>query len=103
MNPPLTIHTLTDGGQAAADVARLIAAFLDGATTTLELAQYDFDLGAETAAIVGDAIPRAHARGVRVRLVYNVDHRKPIPVPPPPSPDETLIRSLPVEAKAIAG
>jgi phosphatidylserine/phosphatidylglycerophosphate/cardiolipin synthase-like enzyme len=103
MNPPLTIHTLTDGGQAAADVARLIAAFLDGATTTLELAQYDFDLGAETAAIVGDAIRRAHARGVRVRLVYNVDHRKPIPVPPPPSPDETLIRSLPVEAKAIAG
>ncbi len=80
-----------------------IAAFIDEAKRTLELAQYDFELGAETAAIVGDAIRRAHDRGVRVRLVYNVDHRKPIPVPPPPSPDETLIRSLPVEAKAIAG
>jgi phosphatidylserine/phosphatidylglycerophosphate/cardiolipin synthase-like enzyme len=103
MNPPVTIRTLTDGGQAAADVAREVAAFLDGAGRTLELAQYDFELGAETAAIVGDAIRRAHARGVRIRLVYNVDHRKPIPVPPPPSPDETLIRSLPVDAYAIAG
>src|SRR5437763_1748326 len=103
MNPPVTIHTLTDGGQAATDVATQIAAFLDGATRTLELAQYDFDLGSQTAAIIGDAIRRAHERGVRVRLVYNVDHRKPIPVPPPSSPDETLIRSLPVDAQAIAG
>src|SRR6184192_1021009 len=103
MNPPVTIRTLTDGGQTAVDVATQIAAFLDGAKRTLELAQYDFDLRTETAAIVGDAIRRAHDRGVVVRLVYNVDHRKPIPVPPPPSPDETLIRSLPVEAKAIAG
>jgi phosphatidylserine/phosphatidylglycerophosphate/cardiolipin synthase-like enzyme len=38
-----------------------------------------------------------------VRLLYNVDHRNPIPVPPPCSPDEELIRSLPLEAKAIAG
>src|SRR4051794_21020020 len=103
MNPPVTIRTLTDGGQPATDVAALVAAFVDRATTTLDLAQYDFDLGRETAAIVGGAIRRAHDRGVHVRLVYNVDHRKPIPVPPPPSPDETLIRSLPVEATPIAG
>jgi phosphatidylserine/phosphatidylglycerophosphate/cardiolipin synthase-like enzyme len=103
MNPPVTIRTLTDGGQAAVDVAAQVAAFLDGANRTLELAQYDFDLGPKTAAIVGDALRRAHERGVRVRLVYNVDHRKPIPVPPPPSPDESLIRSLPVDATAIAG
>jgi phosphatidylserine/phosphatidylglycerophosphate/cardiolipin synthase-like enzyme len=103
MNPPVTIRTLTDGGQTAPDVAALVAEFLDGARETLDLAQYDFELGAETATIVGDAIRRAHARGVRIRLLYNVDHRKPIPVPPPPSPDEALIDSLPVEATAIAG
>jgi phosphatidylserine/phosphatidylglycerophosphate/cardiolipin synthase-like enzyme len=103
MNPPVTIRTLTDGGQTAVDVATEIAAFLDEAKRTLDLAQYDFDLGTETAAIVAAAISRAHDRGVRIRLVYNVDHRKPIPVPPPPSPDETLIRSLPVEARGIAG
>jgi phosphatidylserine/phosphatidylglycerophosphate/cardiolipin synthase-like enzyme len=103
MNPSVTIRTLTDGGQTAVEVATQVAAFLDKAERTLELAQYDLDLGPETAAIVGDAVRRAHERGVRVRLVYNVDHRKPIPVPPPPSADETLIRSLPLEAQAIAG
>jgi len=103
MNPPVTIRTLNDGGQTAVDIASEIAAFVDEAGRTLELAQYDFGLGPETSAIVGAAIRRAHDRGVRIRLVYNVDHRKPIPVPPPPSPDETLIQSLPVEAKRIAG
>jgi len=103
MNPPVTIRTLTDGGQTAVDIASEIAAFIDGAERTLELAQYDFELGPQTSAIVGGAVRRAHDRGVRIRLVYNVDHRKPIPVPPPPSPDETLIQSLPVEAKRIAG
>jgi phosphatidylserine/phosphatidylglycerophosphate/cardiolipin synthase-like enzyme len=103
MNPPVTIRTLTDGGQTAIDVASEIAGFIDEAQRTLDLAQYDFELGPETSAIVGAAIRRAHDRGVRIRLVYNVDHRKPIPVPPPPSPDETLIQSLPVEAKRIAG
>jgi phosphatidylserine/phosphatidylglycerophosphate/cardiolipin synthase-like enzyme len=103
MNPPVTIRTLTDGGQTPPDVAREIATFLDGAKRTLDLAQYDFDLGPETAAIVGDAIRRAHDRGVHVRLVYNVDHRRPIPVPPPSSPNEDLIRSLPLEATPVSG
>src|SRR5205085_11499162 len=103
MNPRIEIRTLTDGGQTAVEIAHAVAAFLDGAKRTLDLAQYDFDLGRETAAIVGDAIRRAAVRGVRIRLAYNVDHRKPIPVPPPPSPDERLIESLPVEAVAIPG
>jgi phosphatidylserine/phosphatidylglycerophosphate/cardiolipin synthase-like enzyme len=102
-NPPVTIRTLTDGGQTAREIATAVAAFLDGAERSLELAQYDFDLGPESAAIVGDAIRRAAARGVHVRLAYNVDHARPVPVPPPPSPDETLIESLPLEAIPIAG
>jgi len=103
MTERLEIRTLTDGGQQPVEIARAIAAFLDGATASLELAQYDFNLGPETAAIVGDSIRRAAARGVRIRFAYNVDHANPIPVPPPPEPDVALIASLPVEAKAIAG
>src|SRR3954451_11992113 len=103
MNDRIEIHTLTDGGQQPKDVARIVAAFIDAAERALDLAQYDFHLGPETAAIVGDAIRRAAARGVRVRFVYNVDHANPIPVPPPPEPDVQLIASLPVEGKAIAG
>jgi phosphatidylserine/phosphatidylglycerophosphate/cardiolipin synthase-like enzyme len=103
MSERIEIRTLTDGGQQPVEIARAIAAFLDGATSSLELAQYDFNLRPETAAIVGDAFRRAAARGVRIRFAYNVDHANPIPVPPPAEPDVTLIASLPVEAKAIAG
>ena len=103
MSERIEIRTLTDGGQEPAEIARAVAAFLDGAERTLDLAQYDFHLGPETAAIVGGAIRRAAARGVRIRFAYNVDHANPIPVPPPPEPDVQLIATLPVDGKAIAG
>ena len=80
-----------------------MAAFLDGAGHTLDAAQYDFNLGPETAGIVGDAFRRAKARGVETRFVYNVDHGLPIPVPAPPEPDVQLIGSLPVDGRPIAG
>ena len=99
----ITISTLTDGGQRALDIAGAIAAFLDGASGTLDLAQYDFDLGPETAAVVGDAFRRAAARGSHIRFAYNVDHAMPIPVPPPPRPDQALIARFRVAALPIAG
>lgn len=103
MSERIEIRTLTDGGQQPVETAHAIASFLDGAKSSLELAQYDFNLGPETAAIVCDAIRRAAERGVRIRFAYNVDHANPIPVPPPPEPDVKLIASLPGESKAIAG
>jgi phosphatidylserine/phosphatidylglycerophosphate/cardiolipin synthase-like enzyme len=99
----IEIRTLSDGGQQPAEIAHAVAAFLDGAQHTLDVSQYDFNLGEETGAIVGDAFRRAHARGVQTRFTYNVDHGMPVPVPPPPEPDVRLIASLPVDAKAIAG
>ena len=53
--PRIEIRTLTDGGQQPAEIAAEVAAFLDGATATLDLAQYDFNLGETTKQIVGDA------------------------------------------------
>jgi phosphatidylserine/phosphatidylglycerophosphate/cardiolipin synthase-like enzyme len=103
MSERIVIRTLTDGGQQPAEVAHEIAAFIDAAERTIEFAQYDFHLGEDTAAIVGDAIRRAAERGVRQRFIYNVEFANPIPVPPPPEPDVQLIATLPVEGKAIAG
>jgi phosphatidylserine/phosphatidylglycerophosphate/cardiolipin synthase-like enzyme len=99
----LTVRTLTDGGQKPADVAHEVAEFLNGAEKTLDLAQYDFHLMPETAATVGGAIEKAAARGVAVRMIYDVGHRNPIPVPPPPEPDVALISSLGVPHRPIAG
>src|SRR3954447_19894846 len=103
MSSSITIRTLTDGGQQPAQIAHEVAAFLLQAHRTLDLAHYDFNLGAGTALVIGGAIREAAARGVAVRFVYNVDHRNPIPVPPPPEPDVQLIASLDVPAKAVAG
>ncbi len=99
----LTVRTLTDGGQKAVGVAHEVAEFLRGAKKTLDLAQYDFHLAPETAAIAGGAIKEAAARGVAVRMIYDVGHRNPIPVPPPPEPDAELIASLGVPHRPIAG
>jgi phosphatidylserine/phosphatidylglycerophosphate/cardiolipin synthase-like enzyme len=99
----IEIRTLHDGGQRAEDVASWIAQFVGEAERTLDLAHYDFHLKPETASIVGEAIRAAAARGVAVRFVYNIDHRKPIPVPPPPEPDAQLIASLGVPAQPIPG
>ena len=99
----IDVRTLTDGGQPARAVAEEIAGFLAEARRSLDLAHYDFHLGSETAGVVGGAIVAAHARGVAVPIVFNVDHRNPIPVPPPPEPDAQLIASFGVAAKAIAG
>ena len=40
----IQVHTLTDGGQTSPEVAQKIAAFVDGARETLELALYDIRL-----------------------------------------------------------
>jgi phosphatidylserine/phosphatidylglycerophosphate/cardiolipin synthase-like enzyme len=94
---------LTDGGQRPLDIAQDIVEFMSAARHTLDLAQYDFHLGQETAEVVGSAIRAAAGRGVAVRIAYNLDHRLPIPVPPPPEPDAVLISALGVPSKAIAG
>src|SRR5947208_1489000 len=97
--PPVTaaahgsieLRTLNDGGQSAADVAAAVAAFVGAARESVDLAQYDFNLGPETAQVVGGAIQDAAQRGVTVRFLWNADVRLPAPVPPPPEPDGTLI------------
>jgi phosphatidylserine/phosphatidylglycerophosphate/cardiolipin synthase-like enzyme len=103
MSSSIRIRTLTDGGQQPSEIAHHVAEFLDAAQRSLDLAQYDFHLREDTAAVVGGALREAHRRGVAVRIIYNVDHANPIPVPPPPEPDAQLIASLGVSAKAIAG
>ena len=99
----IDVRTYREGGQPAVEVAETIAEFLSGAQRSLDLAHYDFNLLDEPAEIVGGAIRAAHARGVAVRIIYDVGHRNPIPVPPPPEPDAQLIATLGVAHKPIAG
>jgi phosphatidylserine/phosphatidylglycerophosphate/cardiolipin synthase-like enzyme len=100
---PVELTTLVDGGQPAGRVAAEIAAFLSAARESLDLALYDVRLETEAGALVLASLLAAQQRGVRVRLLYNVDHPGPIPVPPPPETRPEAIEALPVETRAIAG
>jgi phosphatidylserine/phosphatidylglycerophosphate/cardiolipin synthase-like enzyme len=100
---PVELTTLTDGGQGASRVAAEIAAFLNNARESLDLALYDVRLETEAGALVLAALLAAHQRGVRVRLVYDVSHPGPIPVPPPPETRPEAIEALPIDTRPIPG
>jgi phosphatidylserine/phosphatidylglycerophosphate/cardiolipin synthase-like enzyme len=99
----ISVATLTDGGQRAADVARGIAGFLSQARSSLDLALYDVRFETDAGALVLAALLAAVQRGVAVRLLYNVAHPGPIPVPPPPETAPDALEALPVETRGVAG
>jgi phosphatidylserine/phosphatidylglycerophosphate/cardiolipin synthase-like enzyme len=101
--PPMQVLTLTDGGQGAEEVAWRIAEFLRPARKSLELALYDVRLPDPVGSIVADELRAADARGVKVRLIYNVDSGRPAALHPPPSTRPEILEELPIETRAISG
>src|SRR5207248_11300162 len=99
----IQIRTLTDGGQYAPEIAQTIADFLRAAERTLDIALYDVRLHDPSAQIVRAAFDEARARGVAIRLAYNVDHPQKVPVPPPPRTEPSLIEALGVPTAQIPG
>jgi phosphatidylserine/phosphatidylglycerophosphate/cardiolipin synthase-like enzyme len=97
------VRTLTDGGQPAEQTAHALAAFCGAAKQTLEIAVYDFRLPPELDEIVRGALIAAQKRGVAVRLAYNLDHAKEVPVPPPPITDPNALEAQPFPTAAIPG
>ena len=97
------VRTLTDGGQPAEETAHALAEFVSAAKQTLEIAVYDFHLPPDLQATVCDALVAAQKRGVAVRLAYNLDHAKAVPVPAPPSTDPDAVESMPFPTAAIPG
>jgi phosphatidylserine/phosphatidylglycerophosphate/cardiolipin synthase-like enzyme len=84
-------------------VARELSAFLAGARHSLDVAMYDLKLGPPTLDILHEALAAAHDSGVAIRIAYNVDHGKRVPVPAPPTTPPALVESLPGETRAIPG
>jgi phosphatidylserine/phosphatidylglycerophosphate/cardiolipin synthase-like enzyme len=97
------VRTLTDGGQPAEETAHALAEFFAAAKQTLEIAVYDFNLPPELDAIVCGELVAAQKRGVAVRLAYNLDHAKAVPVPPPPVTNPTALDAQPFPTAAIPG
>lgn len=102
MSEDLKLTFLQDRGQPAERTARQLATFLAAATTSLDIAIYDFVLGGDLAAIVGPALHAAAARGVRIRLVYEAGHDDPAAGPPPPGSTGAFVQGLGLDARPIA-
>src|SRR5206468_12192035 len=73
------------------------------AQRSLDIAIYDLNLTGGPAEQVRSAVRAVAARGVAVRLLYNVDFPNPIPVPPPSQADTAFIGSLGVPTKPVSG
>jgi len=77
---------------------------VERAERSLDIAIYDINLADEAEGIVLGALRAAAARGVRTRLLYNVDNRpldEPAPPPPKTRPDE--IEALPFDTCGVPG
>ena len=99
----IELRTLTDGGQTPEQIASELEAFLAPAHTTLELALYDVRLSGGVGDRIRAALLGAQARGVSVRIAYNVDHPGPGEGPPPPQTDPQLLESIPLPTRGIPG
>jgi phosphatidylserine/phosphatidylglycerophosphate/cardiolipin synthase-like enzyme len=100
---PITLRTLTDGGQTAEEVAAQLIAFLGTAHTSLDIALYDVRLPGPVGDAVAGAIRAAAARGVAVRIAYNVDDQRRVPFPPPPRTRPEVLAQLGVPLRGIGG
>ena len=80
------VDFLTDGGQTAETVSAALVAFIAAAMRTLDVAIYDFHAREGASARIADALEAAAARGVAVRVAFNVDRpRRPSAASPSPA------------------
>jgi phosphatidylserine/phosphatidylglycerophosphate/cardiolipin synthase-like enzyme len=85
------------------EMARRIAAFVNEARESLDLALYDVRLPGEPGDVVAAALRAATERGVRVRIAYNADHPERIFFPPPPQTKPELLEAMPFPTCGIPG
>jgi phosphatidylserine/phosphatidylglycerophosphate/cardiolipin synthase-like enzyme len=85
------------------EMARRIAAFLEDARESLDLALYDVRLPGEPGDVVADALRAATERGVRVRIAYNAEHPERLFFPPPPQTKPELLEAMPFPTCGIPG
>lgn len=104
MTSPITLRTLTQGGQDAEQTAATLIAFLGLATTSLDIALYDVRLPGAVGDAVADALRAARDRGVAVRIAYNREDEAPTRrFPPPPSTVPEILAAVGVPLRAIPG
>jgi phosphatidylserine/phosphatidylglycerophosphate/cardiolipin synthase-like enzyme len=97
----LEVDFLTDGGQTAETVSAALVAFIAAATRTLDVAIYDFHAREGASARVADALEAASARGVSIRVAFNVDRPRHPSAPRPMEANPDEIDGLEVPTRGV--
>lgn len=98
----IEVHTLTDGGQTAEQVADALIAMIASTRSSLDLALYDIRVRAETEARGREALEAAVDRGVAVRLLYELEDEGRDPLPAPPGTDPETIEAEPFPTHGVS-
>lgn len=92
---------LEDGKQTAESVADRLVAFVAEATTTIDVAIYDFHARVGATARVADALEAAAAHGVRIRVAFNQEREAAPSHDPPITGDPEAIDGLEVPTRGV--
>ena len=98
----IELRTLRDGGQTAQEIADELFRFLEQAEHSLDIAIYDIRVGEAIERSGRDVLQRAVQRGVKVRLVYELEEEGRDPLPAPPTTDPTEIEAEPFPTHGVA-
>lgn len=100
----LELHTLTEGGQAAEEVAASVVDWIAQARRTLDLALYDVRIPGALGDSVSGALHAAHRRGVQVRIaVHDPEARPPGHASPPPRTKPDILAATGAAIRRIDG
>ncbi|MBA3822763.1 MAG: phosphatidylserine/phosphatidylglycerophosphate/cardiolipin synthase family protein [Ktedonobacterales bacterium] len=105
-NDTITTYFLAEGRQTGAEVAAQLAAFIRAATTSLDIAIYDFRLAPPTATVIAAALHERAAAGVAIRIAYDAD-KPPQPLmaaaDPAPAGTGAFVQALGLPFRRIGG
>ena len=97
----LDAEFLTDGGQTAESVVDQLVGFIEASERTIDVAIYDFHARVGASARIADALAAAVARGVTVRVTFNVGASTHPAAPRPMQSDPAGIDGLDVPTHGI--
>ena len=101
--PGIEIDFLEQGGQPPEATADRLAEWISEARQTLEVAIYDFHAREGAARAISESLEAALARGVGVRVVFNIERVRKASAPRPPKTSPQEIDGLNVPTRGVRG
>jgi phosphatidylserine/phosphatidylglycerophosphate/cardiolipin synthase-like enzyme len=100
---PIELDLVLDGERSPEAGAAALVDFLGSARTAIHAAIYDFQARSGPTAVIADALEHAAARGLEVRVCFDLDVPKRASSPRPPVAPPAEIDGLDVPTRGVVG